>query len=308
MRLGQGRAQRSIVLCAALAVCAVLAVAACDQTPKGDQIATEPTPVVSTLTSVGVTQPDDETARPSTKAAPTGTVIPMSSIPTPSSGTAMAATPTPTKTQSPTSAPTATPISRAALDAMAPSGFVIPEAPESYCMATVEEWADRKLLRWTGDGAKILFDHGDESSHFRTAREGQAVYVVDADGSRIQRMAEGSFIHVDRSSRPLPIGRMTHFDVSPDGSRIVYSTCRHGPLSADPPKKGTNLEYRHSYEIDSVNIDGTDLRRLTSDSRMDNYPVWSPDGTRIAFIRDMRMMLDSRVAFGYLGWDFPIKP
>ena len=87
---------------------------------------------------------------------------------------------------------------------------------------------------------------------------------------------------------------MMYFDVSRDGSRVVYSTCRHGPLSADPQRKGRNEEYQHNYEIKSVNIDGTDLRRLTSNSRMDNYPVWSPDGTRIAFIRDIRKRYSGR--------------
>lgn len=36
-----------------------------------------------------------------------------------------------------------------------------------------------------------------------------------------------------------------------------------------------------------VNLDGTGLRRLTSGHR-DSYPVWSPDGKRIAFVRPFR--------------------
>ena len=58
-------------------------------------------------------------------------------------------------------------------------------------------------------------------------------------------------------------------DVSPDVPRIVYSTCEY-PLDG--------------YEIATVNIDGTDKRRLTEDGYFDHYPVWSPDGSRIAFV------------------------
>ena len=33
-----------------------------------------------------------------------------------------------------------------------------------------------------------------------------------------------------------------------------------------------------------MNVDGSDLQRLTDNLHFENYPVWSPDGTRIAFI------------------------
>ena len=65
-----------------------------------------------------------------------------------------------------------------------------------------------------------------------------------------------------------------HADISPDGSRIVYATC----------------EYTHSsgtsgrYEIAMVNPDGTGRQQLTSSKSFENYPVWSPNGDRIAFI------------------------
>ena len=72
-------------------------------------------------------------------------------------------------------------------------------------------------------------------------------------------------------------------DVSPDGSRIVYSTCEY---------------FDDGYEIVTVKMDGTGRRRLTQDGYFDHYPVWSPDGRKIAFI-DFRFYSDPTL----FNWD-----
>jgi dipeptidyl aminopeptidase/acylaminoacyl peptidase len=56
-------------------------------------------------------------------------------------------------------------------------------------------------------------------------------------------------------------------DFSPDGKRIVFARLGSG--------------------IFRMNADGSGLRRLTSGGR-DIYPVWSSDGTRIAFLRPFK--------------------
>jgi TolB protein len=33
-----------------------------------------------------------------------------------------------------------------------------------------------------------------------------------------------------------------------------------------------------------MNADGTEVRRLTKDPALDDFPAWSPDGTTIAFV------------------------
>lgn len=61
---------------------------------------------------------------------------------------------------------------------------------------------------------------------------------------------------------------------SPDGARIVYYG-REGNLSDD----------FYQYDVYVMNADGTGRTSLTDSLTHDYDPVWSPDGTRIAFVR-----------------------
>jgi Tol biopolymer transport system component len=59
---------------------------------------------------------------------------------------------------------------------------------------------------------------------------------------------------------------VTHAALSPDGSRLVYSSVETGDA-----------------ELWSCRVDGSDLRRLTEDPAQDFWPSWSPDARWIAF-------------------------
>jgi len=63
--------------------------------------------------------------------------------------------------------------------------------------------------------------------------------------------------------------------ISPDGKKIVYV---RNFADAATDRRYTNLWI--------INADGTDHRALTSGNRSDTSPVWSPDGTRVAYISD----------------------
>ena len=56
---------------------------------------------------------------------------------------------------------------------------------------------------------------------------------------------------------------------SPDGGRLAFVSNRDG-----------------NDEIYVMNVDGTDLRRITHNQAIDSSPTWSPSGTQIAFTSD----------------------
>ncbi len=153
------------------------------------------------------------------------------------------------------------------------------------------------ILVWTQDGNRIIFDNPRVHSDFGGRRDdanGWDIHFLDVGGSYLHRI-------VDANPEYLP-HHGVYADVSPDGSRIVYASCEY-PSARELYHTvvfHTGEEWsayddlfereRYNYEIVVRNIDGTDPRRLTENIVMDHYPVWSPDGSRIAFARTARGM------------------
>jgi TolB protein len=65
--------------------------------------------------------------------------------------------------------------------------------------------------------------------------------------------------------------------ISPDGTRIAFLTARH-----DPNPRFPNLKY----ELYVMNIDGSNLQRLTTTDAAEDHPAWSPDSSKIIFDAD----------------------
>ena len=166
-------------------------------------------------------------------------------------------------TASPASMHTPLPAATAAPPAVAGAGITPcsvsgPELPE--------DWQLANHVRWSPDGSRILFD-------FSVGKIGTppvGLYSVDADGFQVREVIDPIENSAFSDVLGMYTGSMMYFDISPDGSRVAYSTCRYST--------GSNFELMVS------DLDGTETRRLTDNGHVDNYPVWSPDGARIAFI------------------------
>ena len=216
-----------------------------------------------------------------------------SADPTPSPTVVPTATPTP----SPTVVPTATPTPSPTVVAF-PTPDPLPTPPlwlqrfqsahlyhNDTCRGALEDWRligshTAGFLDWADDGSLLVFDFGAK------------IAIVDTFGTDARIVADGN-----PGKRRLA-GH--HADVSPDGSRIVYVTCEF-PFPYD------GYGYPPGQELAIVNVDGTGLQRLTVDGHFVAYPAWSPDGSRIAFVRTVRKHLYALDPRGYSSFGAQIE-
>ena len=141
-----------------------------------------------------------------------------------------------------------------------------------------------QVIYWTPDGAHLLFDYVG------------TILVVNREGTQLRTL-------VDADPR-YPIEKRTprfnfpydfYFDVSPDGMRVVYTSCEFRP---EGPNIDPERENYFDYELAIINLDGTGKQRLTRKDSFDHYPAWSPDGKSIAYFSS---------ASGPFGWGRSIR-
>lgn len=101
---------------------------------------------------------------------------------------------------------------------------------------------------WSPDGKKIAF-YSDRNPVEKCKYK---ILIMDADGSNQKELP-----NTDCDFRPV---------WSPDGKKLAFDSGRDG-----------------NHEIYTINIDGTDLRRLTNSPNYDSSPRWSPDGKKIVY-------------------------
>jgi hypothetical protein len=191
--------------------------------------------------------------------------------------------------------------------AWSPDGTKIAFGPELWCWSDCDIWfldagsGNVTRVTQTGNNDGPAWSPDASRIAFTSWRDGHdEVYVIDADGTNLVRLTDGSNgsgspawspdgtkiafassrdgdaeIYVMNADGTDPV-RLTHAPGgdgdpawSPDGSRIAFTAVRDG-----------------NYDVYVMAADGSDVVRLTSGSAIEWYPAWSSDGSRISYVRD----------------------
>ena len=105
-----------------------------------------------------------------------------------------------------------------------------------------------RFVEWTPQGSHIVFD------------DGSRVMMVDLEGTRLDTVVDANPGHWynDDANPPLWFDYGFHADLSPDGTRIVYSSCEYPTGDIDTSAADWRSERRkYNYEIASVALDGS---------------------------------------------------
>lgn len=152
----------------------------------------------------------------------------------------------------------------------------------------IREPKTAKIMRanWGPDGEWLVFEEYEKTNRRRrkNSAEDRQIFKCDKDGSNCVALTKEY-----TNTQPT---------VSPDGKTIAYTCWPVGEVGSNKPKErladGSELakKYRGNLSagqrfIQLMNVDGSDQRPLykpDGEAVWGQYPMWGPDGTRLAWL------------------------
>ena len=120
----------------------------------------------------------------------------------------------------------------------------------------------RRFLRWGAKGDVIVFTYQSR------------VVILETATGRLRTVADEPWSNAS-----------FHVDILPQGEKLVATTCGFGEESSEEAEDyGGAIRRGHdNYEIATIDLHGR-VERLTTTDNFEHFPVWSPDGQRIAYV------------------------
>jgi TolB protein len=142
---------------------------------------------------------------------------------------------------------------------IAPDGsrvaFALPVSGGQEIASLDNQCKDRRIVARGGVNTSPAYSPDGKRIAFASSRAGSLdLYVMNADGSEVQRLTKGPGMNI----RPA---------WSPDGQWLAFTSNRDG-----------------NYQIYAIKADGAESRRVTRGTERDDYPAWHPDGKRLVFV------------------------
>jgi TolB protein len=133
-----------------------------------------------------------------------------------------------------------------------------------------------KQLTFGGENAEAYFSADGKQLIFQSTRDGRGcdqIYTMNVDGSNVKMISNGD-------------GRTTCSYFFPDAKRILYSSTHLGDKQCPPRpdfSKGYVWAVYPSFDIFTLNPDGSDLKQLTNTPGYDAETTITLDGKKLVF-------------------------